>query len=492
MVKLFRTLRFKLAGAFFIWTAVFQLAVALLLPLLRDGYVMREIDRELAGDVAAAAGRLHAGTAPTELIPASPRLDEAIARRGSPIFYRVVDGEGRVLAASEALAGVDLPVAAVGDGPAFSTRAAEPGGAPGAGLGRLRFASQRVTGSDGRPVILQAAYSLQGADRIGGVLQDLLLAAMAPGVLGAAAAGWIVAGTIARRIEDVSRSVREISASRIDARVEVAESYDEIARMAADLNAMLDRLAETFKGMEQFMSEVSHELKTPVAALLAEAQVMKYSEPTAEGTRQFISSVEEEMRRLGKLVESFLMLARFEHGRRYLADGVVSINDVVLGSVEHSSRMASQAEVALQLNLYDPGQNDPEANVRGDAELLRIVFDNLIRNAVQFSDRGSAVSIDVNREGPQVAVSVRDRGPGAPPEYINKIFERFVQAPGQKKGRRGTGLGLAIAKGVVELHSGTIGAANHPEGGCVFTVRLPMIPEKPAPARSGNGLLAAR
>jgi signal transduction histidine kinase len=322
---------------------------------------------------------------------------------------------------------------------------------------------------------VDVAYSLRNTDWLQGVVRWLLMVALLPGALGAALAGWLIARSIASRVEGVGRELRAVSASRLGERVQLPGGNDEIGQMAADINAMLDRLASTFRGMEQFMSEVSHELKTPVAALLAEAQVMKYSEPSPETSKQFISGVEEEMRRLGKLVESFLMLARFEHGRRFLAEGVVPVNDVVLESVEHSSRMASQAAVRLSLQLYDPGQSSPEALVRGDAELLRIVFDNLIRNAVQFSDRNSTVSVGVGLEDRTVTIDVRDRGPGAPPDYINKIFERFTQAPTQKPGRRGTGLGLAIAKGVVELHSGTIHARNHPEGGCVFTVRLPLL-----------------
>jgi signal transduction histidine kinase len=262
--------------------------------------------------------------------------------------------------------------------------------------------------------------------------------------------------------------------------------------MAADINAMLDRLGSTISGLERFMSEVSHELKTPVSALLAEAQVMKYAPPTAETAGRFILSVEDEMRRLGKLVESFLMLARFEHGRRYIAEAAVHVNDVVLESVEHSSRLASQSEVGINLTLYDAGSDRPEAIVRGDAELLRTVFDNLLRNAVQFSDRGSAISVDVGASGDQVTIAIRDRGPGAPPEHINRIFERFVQAPNQKPGRRGTGLGLAIARGIVELHNGSIAATNHPEGGCVFTVSLPLVSPHTGPPPLRRPLVAGR
>ena len=273
----------------------------------------------------------------------------------------------------------------------------------------------------------------------------------------------------------------------MDDRLDEAPAGDGFAALAAEVNAMLDRLAGAFRSQERFISEVSHELKTPVAALLTEAQVLKYSRPDVGAYGEFILSVEDEMRRLGKLVESFLMLARFGHGRRYVAETLVAINDAALDSVQHSALLASQHSVALHLDLYDPAPEEPDALVRGDAELLRAVIDNLIRNAVQFSASGKSVYVTVRRDGADVVAAVRDEGPGVPPEYLERIFDRFAQAPGSKSERRGSGLGLAIAKGVVDLHGGTISATNWPGGGCVFTVRLPLA-EAAAP---GGASLAA-
>ena len=250
------------------------------------------------------------------------------------------------------------------------------------------------------------------------------------------------------------------------------------------------------------MSEVSHELKTPVSALLAEAQVLKRgAAPLApmlvsgngssheaesaaravEPYEQFVLRVEEEMRWLGKLVESFLMLARFGHGKQFIAEASVYVNDVVLDAVEHSSLYARQHDVKLALVLYDPGESRPEAVVRGDSGLLRVVADNLIRNAVQFSKRGDTVTVKVDVDAGQgaagpgmVVLTVKDQGPGVPQEYLTRIFDRFAQAPGKDNTRRGSGLGLTIAKGVTDLHGGTIEARNDPSGGCVFRLCLPL------------------
>lgn len=480
----FRTLRFKVAGAFLLWTAVFQTALVLILPVVREQMIISEFDGQLRQHATEQAAKLIAGEiSPEELVTIRPPEGHEGA---TALFYQFSRDQGTV-AASPRLRNAPLNVPLPTDGrPAVATVTQAPAesGAPPV---RFRTVTVNATKPGEPPLFLTVAASLQTVDWLGRVVRWVLLAALIPGLLGAAIAGWIVSGLTAARIERIADAVRSISANRLDQRLQVTGD-DEVGVMAADLNAMLDRLANTISGMERFMAEVSHELKTPISALLAEAQVMKYTQPTPETAARFILSVEDEMRRLGKLVESFLMLARFEHGRRYLAESTVSVNDVILESVGHSSRLAAQNEVPINLNLYDPGEHGREGLIRGDAELLRIAFDNLIRNAIQFSDRGKPVSVDVTADDRDIHIAVRDRGPGTPPEYIEKIFERFAQAPVQKPGRRGTGLGLSIAKGVVDLHGGTIRAANHPEGGCVFTVSLPLTtPLRRQPLAAADG-----
>jgi two-component system OmpR family sensor kinase len=277
-------------------------------------------------------------------------------------------------------------------------------------------------------------------------------------------------------------------------RINLPAGSDEIGTMIADLNGMLSRLELAFRSQESFISDVSHELKTPVSALLTEAQVLKYSHPRDEDYERFVVSVEDEMRRLGKLVESFLMLARFGHGRRFIAQGIVHVNDVALESLEHSSLLASHHGITISLNLFDAGDECDEALVNGDFELLRVVVDNLIRNAVQFSKRGDAVQVGIHCADNTVTIAVRDHGPGVPPDHLERIFDRFAQAPAQSGARRGTGLGLTIAKGVVDLHGGTIKAENAVGGGCVFTVALPRArgseqraAPKPPPVAAASG-----
>lgn len=492
MPRFFRTLQFRLAAAFVLWTALLQLALLLGIPLLREPYMLEQMDRAIAVQASGLPERLRdMGGPPAEIWGLSEEID-AEAEGTGPVLVQIRSGQGDVLATSPRIADLRLPFhpdPSLGNGEAsFQTVVLPAGYDLGEGARRLRVATYRIAPPAHEPFYLQIGASLAAADRMHNLLTLTLAAALIAGTLGAGIAGWLVAGAVAQRIKRVTGAVREVSPNRLQDRVDLPEGDDEIGRMAAEVNAMLRRLAEAVQSHERFISHVSHELKTPVAALLAEAQVLKIR-PTEEGYEGFVLSVEDEMRRLGRMVESFLMLARFGHGRRFLAEAMIPVNDIALEAVEHASLLAHHHGVTMGLNLYDPGPDHPEAMVRGDSELLRVVIDNLIRNAVQFSRVKDRVDVAVEVEGGFVVLSVRDQGPGIPEQYLERVFDRFVQAPSvPDAGRRGTGLGLTIAKGVVDLHGGEIGVRNRPEGGCAFTVRLPLA--VPPSARAGKGAIA--
>lgn len=492
LLPFFRTVRFRLAAAFFVWTGLFQGLLLVTLPLARGAFVNREADAKL--------NRIEADLLP--MIRAGGLADvEGIVRRLELDPGDVIVQIDPPLPGTRPPDGWTLP-AASRPGTRTAVIASEKAGGA---SHRYRVRTQQFDYL-GTAYTAQIGESLDPFDRLDKSLMKLLSLALTVGLLGSGIAGWIVSGIIVRRINRVAKAVREVSPTRLDERVTIAAGEDEIGAMAADLNHMLERMAVAFRSQEKFMSEVSHELKTPLSALLTEAQVLKQMRSTprwaaahqaqamaetkkaVEPYEKFVLSVEEEMRWLGKLVESFLMLARFGHGKQFLAETTVAMNDIVLDATEHSSLYARQHGVNLNLTLYDAGEDQPEAMIRGDPQLLRVVADNLIRNAVQFSKKGDSVFIRLQHEGVEngpnpgiLLFTVKDQGPGVPPEYLTRIFDRFAQAPTKGSTRRGSGLGLTIAKSIVDLHSGHIEANNDPSGGCIFSVRLPLMGAQSGP-----------
>lgn len=490
--SLFRTLRFRLAAAFFVWTGLFLVLLGVALPLTREVLIRREVDTKLDEVEQNVLSEFRA---------AGLRDGEQLLRKYDYDLSEVmiqVDPSPLPAAETAPASAVRLPLPAGDDSRrTVYARASVPKTTP----ERYRIAAHRVNYL-GQDYLVQIGESLAQFDRIERTLIKLLMIALAIGLVATAIAGWIVSGSVVSRINKVARAVRDVSPTRLDERVQILAGNDEIGVMANDLNHMLERMAVAFRSQEKFMSEVSHELKTPLSALLTEAQVLKQMRNTprwaaapqaqaaaetrkaVEPYERFVLSVEEEMRWLGKLVESFLMLARFGHGKQFLAETTVPMNDIVLDATEHSSLYARQHGVNLNLSLYDAGEDQPEAVIRGDPQLLRVVADNLIRNAVQFSKKGDSVFIRLAHEGlpgsPGVLLfTVKDQGPGVPEEYLTRIFDRFAQAPSKGSTRRGSGLGLTIAKSIVDLHSGHIEANNDPAGGCIFSVRLPILVVRP-------------
>jgi signal transduction histidine kinase len=244
--------------------------------------------------------------------------------------------------------------------------------------------------------------------------------------------------------------------------------------MVTVINQMLERLEAAFRAQERFIADASHELKTPLSVLLAEAQVLTQQARTPEEYDRYVVSVQDQLRQLSRLVDSLLTLARADAGFPLANPAVVSVNDVVTEAVRRCEPIASRREVRLIPTLALPTEDGVEPAVRGDAALLCSLVENVIRNAIRHSGVEQAVEVDVCFAPPEILVAVRDRGPGIPAEHLEHVFDRFYHIPRGEDPGQGAGLGLAIAKGVAELHQGTIAVGGRPSGGCEFVVRLPL------------------
>jgi signal transduction histidine kinase len=288
-------------------------------------------------------------------------------------------------------------------------------------------------------------------------------------------AAWVVARHIVAPIEQLALAARGLHPDRIGERIRVDTSNSEMAELQRELNEALARLELGFRGQERFIGDVSHELRTPLAVLLAEAGLLNPEKTNIARYRSFVSSTEEELRRLARLVDGFLRLTRVEMTREPLLKEEVEINDLIIDATRNVGDYAKRAGVHLVPNLALPDDEGDGPQVLGDPELLRTMLENLLRNAVRFSPTGAPVSIDVEREAEEVKMIVRDKGPGIPPENLERVFTRFVRL--EQRGQQeqgGTGIGLAIARNVAVLHRGSIQASNAVQGGCIMTVSLPM------------------
>lgn len=341
------------------------------------------------------------------------------------------------------------------------------------GPGKLRGLRIRFNGSDGQQYIaIVAADPRLMYDQLK-EMRWLFVAGNLGGIVAAGAAAWFVTRVMSKRIEALVEQIKKVGPDKLDQRIHLPDQ-DEISEIASHINAALDRLKAGFDTQERFIHDASHELRTPIASVQAEAQALLLSQPTREELIDFTSNVNDEMRRLGRLTGALLLLTRNDEKHILSKFRPVDIPEMVTEAIHHLSSMACDYQVRISVHYPDGLDDTPMIN--GDPELVEAMISNLIRNAIRFSPRGGEVRVTVRNSvlDHKVSITVDDDGPGIPADVLPRILERFSASSSQRI-RRGGGLGLAIARTVVLLHGGTIHATNRDQGGAQFSVSIPVL-----------------
>jgi two-component system OmpR family sensor kinase len=304
------------------------------------------------------------------------------------------------------------------------------------------------------------------------------------GVLAAlGASAFFVVRLGLRPLSRIETTAGQIAAGDLSRRVAPATPKTEVGRLGLALNAMLERLEQAFAEREQsqdrlrqFLADASHELRTPLAAIRGYAELFRMGAAREEADLELaMRRIEHEAKRMGVLVEDLLTLARLDEAPARPHEPV-DLAALARDAVEDARATAPQRSIAV--DAREP------AIVLGDAHQLRQVLANLIRNALEHSPAPAPIEVGVHTQRDDVALEVRDHGPGLPPGPPGRLFQRFWRAEGgRERGKAGAGLGLAIVDGLVTAHGGEIEARNGAHGGAVFTVRLPGA--KPATRAAG-------
>ena len=286
-------------------------------------------------------------------------------------------------------------------------------------------------------------------------------------LLGVLAFGVVRLGL--RPLERMAATAGKIAGGDLSHRVEPDTDRTEVGRLGHALNGMLTRLEEAFARREasedrlrQFLADASHELRTPLSSIRGYAELHRMG--AMDDTDTAMKRIEEEATRMGILVEDLLALARLDEIREPRRDPV-ALDELARDAVEDARATAPDREITLDA--------PPVHDVLGDPDQLRQVLANLLRNALVHTPPGTPVQVSLRDRDDAVELVVRDHGRGLPPGDPAQLFERFWRAErGRERGRAGSGLGLAIVGAIVADHHGTVTAANAPDGGAIFTVRL--------------------
>ena len=277
-------------------------------------------------------------------------------------------------------------------------------------------------------------------------------------VAGVGAMTWFVTGRAFRPVEAITDQVERISDDRLDERVPVPGSKDEVAHLARTMNTMLNRLSASRRRQNQFVSDASHELRNPIAASKTKLEVA-LAHPRSTDWEAMAQVVLEEQDRLGNLVDDLLLLARLDEGKR-VEWHETDLDDIVFAEVARPHR------VTIDVSAVEP------VRVSGDPRHLTRLVGNLLHNAVRHARQQVAVSLTT--AGQTAVLTVNDDGPGIPEEDRSRIFERFVRLEdARSRDEGGAGLGLALVHAVATAHGGTVRVVESESGGAQFEVRLP-------------------
>ena len=294
-------------------------------------------------------------------------------------------------------------------------------------------------------------------------------------ILLASGGGYFLALRNLAPIADMTARADRISESTLHDRLSVKNANDELGRLAATFNRLLDRLDQAFERQRRFIADASHELRTPLAILQGESEVA-LSQPARppEQYRESLAVLQHEAKRLGRIVEDMFTLSRADAGQYPVNSRELYLDELAAECVQSMRTLAAAKSITLS------AESDGELAVIADESLLARLVVNLVDNAIKYASPGGIVTVSTEHSsaGPQLSVS--DNGPGIPQDFQARIFERFFRAD-QSRTRRGNagggaGLGLSIAKWIAEAHGGTLVLTRSDGAGTVFTLRLPAKP----------------
>jgi two-component system, OmpR family, sensor kinase len=337
-------------------------------------------------------------------------------------------------------------------------------------------------------LLLGAGVSLEGVEA---ALRNLalVLLALSLGIWTLALGfGRMLSRRALRPVTEMAEAAQSIEGNDLNERLPIPGSDDELGELGRSFNALLDRLQEAFERQRRFTGDASHQLRTPLTAMLGQVDLaLRRERPAAEYT-QVLASVQRQGRHLRRIVEALLFLARAD------AEGVrPELEPIELEGwlTDHCrSRQDGQRAADIKLEIDSSGPH----TVRAQPALLGELVDNLLDNASKYSAPGTPILVRLNREGACVVLSIEDQGIGVAAEEIPHLFEPFYRSVATRsRGVSGLGLGLAVAERLAHSFGGSIDVRSERNRGSCFTIRFPaeaMPSDSAEPSMTESGVMA--
>ena len=322
---------------------------------------------------------------------------------------------------------------------------------------------RRAVDSPDGPLTLAAVTSLAPAVRAGQVAAQMLIAVMLLVLLLVVIFTWRMTARTLQPVEEMRATAESINARDLSARIPVPDGDEDLSRLATTFNDMLARVEASFNDQKRFISDASHELKSPVAATSVMLETLQ-THPESVDTQQVLGDLESQNQRMGSIVGDLLQLARSDEGRLTANKRPIDLMDLLF---EEANALRSRTSVQIDTTDVNP------VVCEADPDHISHIVRNLMENAARYAK--SKVKVSCAQLDNEVLILVSDDGPGISEADRERVFDRFVRLdPDRSQGKGGTGLGLSVVRSMVEANGGTVRFAEPELGGATAVVSLPV------------------
>lgn len=379
-----------------------------------------------------------------------------ISRSEENIYFRILENDGEIRAQSRYLRDMQIPI--TDDISEFRTE--------------NRFLAVNTIKLDNFPFsqgYLQVVRDITFEKNFLDFLILVLTAAAGVGALVSVFLGYFTTKRMLSPINQITETAREISFSDLDRRLSVRGPDDELKKLALTFNSMLDRLEGSFKSQKQFVSDASHELRTPISVIKGYVDLLdRWGKEKEEVRDEAIEAIKDETENMKQLIENLLLLARGDDSELIKEERVFDFNQLITDIIKDFKLMEDQ----ISINFIESDQ----ISFHGDPNLFKQLIRIFVENAVKFTSGRGEIELEIAEiNDNKFYFSIEDNGPGIEEENLENVFDRFYQADkSRNRQKEGSGLGLAIAKQIVESYDGDIQVESNLGEGARFTVILPL------------------
>ena len=392
-------------------------------------------------------------------------LENVLGRRPKGKFIQIMDRSGKIGAKMNDIEAEALPVsfatverALRGEVVYETVEKARP---------RLRLVTIPIVEKNKTTSIVQVGTSLEDFDETMNRLLIILIIGIPTAISLTVVVGYVMAKKALKPVDKIRKTAVKITSRSLDERIDIGPRRDELTRLAETFNEMIGRLQNAFQRVNQFSSDVPHELKTPLTILKGETEVTLRKERTAEDYRQLLGSHLEEIDRMTKIIEDLLLLSKADAREVQLNMEEIDLKDLVVDVCMDMKFFAAKKGVDLLVRELE------DVKLTGDELKLRRMLLNVIENGIKYTAKGGWVEVTSSLNNGYVRIDVKDNGIGIAENDLRYVFDRFYRGDKSRRRESGSGLGLSISKWIAEAHQGSIEVESAPSRGSIFSIRLP-------------------